>query len=32
MSGLALLNTNRILFERDLEYYGKMLEAVVIER
>ncbi len=32
MSGLALLNTNRILFERDLEYYGKMLEAVVIEK
>lgn len=32
LSGLALLNTNRILFERDLEYYGKMLEAVVIDR
>jgi hypothetical protein len=32
MSGLAILNTNRILFERDLEYYGKMLEAAVIDR
>ncbi len=32
MSGLSILNTNRILFERDLEYYGKMLEAAVIDR
>lgn len=32
MSGLALLNTNRILFERELESYGKMLEAAVAER
>lgn len=32
MSGLALLNTNRILFERELESYGKILEAVVSDK
>jgi len=32
LSGLALLNTNRILFERELESYGRILEAVVMER
>ena len=31
LSGLALLNTNKILFESELESYGKLIAAIAPE-
>lgn len=30
LTGLALLNTNRILFERELESFGRLIAAAVV--